>query len=97
MLCDGTNSTPDLRAKFVRGAPASTEAGGTGGGDTHTLTIAEIPAHSHSVPSRNYTNAGPSAAEGSSVTGSFNTGSTGGGGAHNNMPAYYQILFIMKS
>jgi len=35
-LCDGTAGTPDLRDKFVRGAPPATDPGGTGGSDTHT-------------------------------------------------------------
>lgn len=34
-LCDGTLSTPDLRSKFVKGAPAGYEAGNTGGSNTH--------------------------------------------------------------
>lgn len=35
LLCDGTNGTPDLREKFVLGAPDLTEPGTTGGSDTH--------------------------------------------------------------
>lgn len=35
-LCDGTNGTPDLRDKFVKGAGAAEEPGGTGGAATHT-------------------------------------------------------------
>jgi hypothetical protein len=35
-LCDGTNGTPDLRDKFVRGAANGQNAGGTGGAATHT-------------------------------------------------------------
>ena len=36
VLCDGTNSTPDLRDKFVRGAAAGADPGATGGAETHT-------------------------------------------------------------
>ena len=95
-LCDGSSGTPDLRSKFVRGAPASTEAGGTGGADTHTLTIAQMPAHVHSMGIKDD---GSWSGDGwtTPVAGAKNTGSTGGGAAHNNMPAYYQILFIMKT
>jgi len=35
-LCDGTAGTPDLRSRFVRGAPPATNPGATGGSDTHT-------------------------------------------------------------
>ena len=48
-ICDGTNGTPDLRAKFVRGAAAGNQAGGTGGADTVTLDSTMIPSHNHSV------------------------------------------------
>lgn len=55
-LCNGENGTPDLRDKFIVGAGGNYEAGATGGntsttisgntGET-TLTIAQIPSHSH--------------------------------------------------
>ena len=67
--------------------------GQTGGEKTVTLTTDQIPAHSHgSVYSQHatgtkdkawYTTAGTSVAYGSV--------STGGGGAHNNMPPYIQL------
>lgn len=46
LLCDGTNGTPDLRDKFVKGAAAGQNPGGTGGSATHTH--ADHPALSHS-------------------------------------------------
>lgn len=68
-ICDGTNGTPDLRDKFVVGA-GTTYALGAGGGATsvtsgaggaHTpailgtsLTVAELPAHSHRFFAANY-------------------------------------------
>lgn len=36
VLCDGTNGTPDLRDKFIKGAAASANPGATGGSSTHT-------------------------------------------------------------
>lgn len=55
VLCDGTNSTPDLRDRFVVGADA--DSGGdyapnaTGGAASVTLTTSQIPAHSHTATS----------------------------------------------
>lgn len=47
-LCDGSNGTPDLRNRFVMGAGGSYSVGSTGGSNTHTMTIQEMPSHSHS-------------------------------------------------
>lgn len=46
-LCDGANGTPDLRSKFVIGAGSSYAVSGTGGSNTVTLSVANIPAHTH--------------------------------------------------
>lgn len=56
-LCDGNNGTPDLTDRFVLHADADTggtnDVGDTGDAtaitDTHTLTLAEIPEHSHNI------------------------------------------------
>jgi microcystin-dependent protein len=57
-LCDGTTSngrqTPDLRGRFIVGAGQGTglsnrNVGDTGGTETSTLTVNQIPAHTHSV------------------------------------------------
>jgi len=48
-LCDGTNGTPDLMDKFIVGAGSTYAVGATGGEATHTLTIAEMPVHTHSI------------------------------------------------
>lgn len=46
-LCNGSNGTPDLRDRFVVGAGNSYAVGATGGEATHTLSNAELPAHTH--------------------------------------------------
>tara|TARA_R110002051_G_scaffold284449_1_gene346593 strand:+ start:559 stop:1146 length:588 start_codon:yes stop_codon:yes gene_type:complete len=49
-LCDGTNGTPNLIAKFIRSvATDATEPGSTGGADSITLTGAEsgLVSHTH--------------------------------------------------
>ena len=48
--------TPDLVYKFVRGSDQSAdEAGDTGGEDTHTLTTAEMPVHTHTQNAHTHT------------------------------------------
>jgi len=46
-LCDGTMGTPDLRDKFIYGVSALEEPGATGGASTYSLTVAQLPAHTH--------------------------------------------------
>jgi hypothetical protein len=48
-LCNGANSTPDLRARFVQGAADGVEAGATGG--SATATPADHSDHSVTQPS----------------------------------------------
>ena len=51
VLCDGTNSTPDLRNRFVVGAGSTYAVGATGGADSVTLTSDQMPSHSHTATS----------------------------------------------
>ena len=46
-LCDGTNGTPDLQNKFIRGATTTTLPGTEGGADTVTLATTNLPSHTH--------------------------------------------------
>ena len=54
-LCDGSNSTPDLRNRFIVGAGSTYSVAGTGGSadaivvsHTHTATVTD-PGHLHSI------------------------------------------------
>jgi microcystin-dependent protein len=49
VICDGTNSTPDLRDRFIVGAGNTYAVDATGGANTVALAEAEIAAHTHSV------------------------------------------------
>ena len=70
--------------------------GGSGGAETHTLSIAEMPAHTHSVPASGSTLRGDSGSEAASNT-SGTSGSTGGGGAHNNVQPTIILNYIIKT
>lgn len=93
-----TFNIPDLRGRVAAGRDnmggtvanrlttagagiAGVNLGDAGGSQTHTLTTAEMPAHTHA----NGVTAGSAwAALGCGSQGTGNTGSTGGGGAHQN-------------
>ena len=47
-LCNGANSTPDLRDRFIVGAGSSYAVAATGGAASVTLSAAQIPGHTHS-------------------------------------------------
>jgi microcystin-dependent protein len=51
VLCNGSNSTPDLRDRFVVGAGSTYSVDDTGGASTVTLTEANLPAHKHTASS----------------------------------------------
>jgi microcystin-dependent protein len=75
--------------------------GETGGAKTHTLTTAQIPAHTHTLPSYQNTNTASSNLNGlANTTGTQNTHTTssvGGGEAHNNLQPYITLNFIIKT
>jgi microcystin-dependent protein len=52
-LCNGQSSnnrtTPDLRGRFVIGPSSGRGVGATGGTETVTLTVGQLPAHNHRV------------------------------------------------
>lgn len=93
---------PDFRDKFLLGfmhGGGSPVFASSGGEKTVTLVESQIPAHNHDVYSANlYTIAAAGAtgaALGGAVSSSPKTGMTGGGQAHNNMPPYIAINYII--
>lgn len=48
-LCNGQNGTPDLRDRFVVGAGSSYGTGSSGGNDSVTLSVSQLPAHKHNL------------------------------------------------
>tara|TARA_B100000131_G_scaffold166811_2_gene161274 strand:- start:24644 stop:29164 length:4521 start_codon:yes stop_codon:yes gene_type:complete len=54
VLCDGNNSTPDLRDRFVLGAGSSYSVGDTGGSETVSISTSNMPSHTHTVNSHSH-------------------------------------------
>ena len=72
--------------------------GGTGGAETHTLSIAEMPAHTHdqSLRANAAITGGGNPGVDQGIT-TIQTGSTGGGGAHNNVQPTMILNYIIKT
>jgi len=95
-----TFALPNLQDQFVLGLGTTyATIAATGGEATHTLITSEMPSHSHSGPTL--------LSDGTGVPGTTNsrrtvnstlgvTGSTGGDGAHNNMPPYLVLKYCIK-
>lgn len=109
VICNGENGTPDLRDKFVIGAGNTYSIGSEGGESRHILTVNEMPSHSHAIksdidneaynqewaPWTEYTSGWTQQAN-STETAPTYTQLAGGGQAHNNLPPYYALCYIMK-
>jgi hypothetical protein len=91
-----TGTWEKIEGKFLLASSTSYSVGSTGGEANHTLTINEMPNHSHGAgagskfqvyegsigfaPGNYYTRGNQN-----------NTGTSGGGQAHNNMPPYLSV------
>lgn len=103
-ICDGQNDTPNLTDKFVIGASSTRPAGTTGGSfntQNTTLSVNQMPSHSHSITSytstSNFTSKTLNSDDKSNRSYSNNTSSSGGNQAHNHsfIPPYYALSYIM--
>lgn len=90
-----------IEGRFLLGAGDGYSAGATGGEANHTLTIDEIPSHTHSYKLANDygadsgSNAVQDWARDDTLGRSFTTGEAGGSGSHNNMPPYL-VVYMWK-
>lgn len=89
-LCNGSNGTPDLRGRFVVGAGDTYSVGDTGGAASVTLTVSQIPKHSHQIATMDEGNSNFGIVSRSQNNGldTYTTKETGGGQAHENRPPY---------
>lgn len=104
-----TFNLPDLRGRLplgqddMGGTPANritnAEAdsiGGSAGAENHTLTIAEMPAHTHKLPDAVDGGGFAFMAENLSPRNTYDTSPTGSDNAHNNVQPYLTINYIIK-
>ena len=101
-ICNGNNGTPNIGGRVIVSYGGTfTTLNATGGEIEHTLTEAEMPSHSHGLPTdtvgalniKSLMDSG-NADEGLSETN--RTANTGGGKPHNNMQPYIVLVYIMK-
>lgn len=92
--------TPDLRGAFIRsqGSQQNPPIGEDGGEALVTLTVDQMPSHTHS---RGYkygaaTGTGVPRLTGVAPTGYISTGSKGGGSSHQNLPPYVVLGYYMR-
>lgn len=98
-----TFNLPDLRGKVVTGLNANNSnfnvLGKTGGEETHTLTINEMPSHNHKM----YSPASVTVAAGSNYgipdlgISTTPTTNTGGDQPHNNLQPYITINYLIRA
>ena len=100
-----TFDLPDMGRRFPLGRGGGRNRGDIGGAETHTLTVDELPAHAHELggtrsdgsgANRNKLTGTAGAATSVAADSAYGVRNTGGGQAHNNMPPYFVVNFIIK-
>ena len=94
---------PDLRDRFLTGAGLSYNLGNMGGENTHTLTIDEMPSHSHKYNEsrigsmQEYWSGDFDPSRTLSFRVSSNTSAVGGSKSHENRPPYYAVVYYIRA
>lgn len=108
----GTFRLPDLRDRYPMGVSRNRPVGSYGGEASHKLTVDEMPAHQHDVCGTNNIwpstglwktnlNAGNDwhgpGTSGPGELGHLTTKRVGAGQAHNNLPPYVALYYIIRA
>jgi len=99
---DGTFTLPNFDGAYPAGAGVSGALGAVAGANSVTLSIAEIPSHTHGDNDYQHvapipTAPGPDPVASVPVLASGNTGSAGGGGSHENRPKTVFVKFAVTA
>ena len=90
-----------VKDMFLLGAGSSYAAGSTGGETEHTLTVSEMPSHSHALYNSWWNLSGkwytPNTGAVWLNDAWANTESAGGDEPHNNMPPYYTVYIWYRT
>lgn len=99
-----TFNVPDLRGRVVLGTGQGSKLtaralGAKGGEETHVLTLAEMPSHAHGVT--DYAGVNTTSPRINSQVGFGEAGrvtsAVGGGQAHNTLPPFLGLTFLIKA
>lgn len=104
-VCNGEGGTLDLRDRFILGAGQNHAVGDTGGSEEVTLTVEQMPEHTHiksdiltKASGYNYGFSRTGSAEGFNNLIGYNAFQMAGSSQpHPNMPPYYALLYIQKT
>lgn len=101
-ITSSTFNVPNIKGRFILGYQSSTyEIGVTGGEVTHTLTVSEMPAHTHSLAMQAGNQTGLidkiSVNEFENCNWYSHVEYTGGNQPHNNMPPYIVLNYIIRA
>ena len=97
VLCDGNNSTPDLRDRFIIGAGNSYAVDATGGSKdailvSHFHTTENFVGRSNYAEPRNF-----GVGTDGNLNSTGNTDTKGESGTDKNLPPYHALCYIMKT
>lgn len=101
-ICNGNNGTRDLRGRFLlhihSGDSRYDEVGKTGGLKEVTLTVNQMPKHSHSLGNTapNDSGDGYITAGNTTTTLQMSTQEAGGDQPHENLPPFYSTIYIQR-